>query len=125
MAKTPQIGEHSKSQRGFDVRTFTDRNGHECSVQCSSAIDFEVRGGYENPGTSYLYIGIDDAAPVIMASDAHRHGVQTTETVGWVPYPVPDAVLMHTRMHLSRKQVRSLIKTLNHWLKHGDLEDDE
>ena len=122
------IGTFDRTQRGFGVVNFTDRNGIECSVQASSAIDFDDRGGIGlyHPGSSMLYIGPNDADPRIMARDAARLGLETTTDVGWIPFAVPDEVLMSTRMHLTRPQVRSLIKRLNIWLKTGSLspEDD-
>ena len=117
------IGTFGRSNRGFGVVSFTDRSGVECSVQASSAIDFDDRRGIGlyHPGSSMLYIGPDEANPRIMARDAARLGIETTTDVGWIPYPVPDDVLMTTRMHLTRPQVRALIKRLNMWLKTGEL----
>lgn len=38
-----------------------------------------------------------------------------------MPYPMPDDVLMHTRMHLNEKQVRGLIGRLQLWLDTGSI----
>ena len=48
-----------QTQRGFGVATFHDVNGQECSIQESSAIDFETPDGLDIPGSSYLWLGTD------------------------------------------------------------------
>lgn len=101
--------------RGFLVGEFEDANGEKCSIQESSACCRDEEEG------SYLWLGNDDANPMVMAYDAPRLGVNTTETTGWVPYPVPKEVLMHTRMHLSQRQVKELLPLLKHFAKHGEL----
>jgi len=113
--------EVEQTHRGFDVIHFDDGNGERCSVQCSSAID-DTEQGLNQPGSSFLWIGPDDANPKIMASKAAMHGVKTTATTGWVPYPVPDEVLMNTRMHLHREHVQELVQVLNRWLESGTLD---
>lgn len=107
--------------RGFQIINFSDGNGAGCSIQQSSAIDDTDRG-LENAGSSYLWLGPDDAEPKIMASKAAAHGVTTDETTGWVPYPIPEEVLMTTRMHLHREQVEELIVVLKRWLASGNLD---
>lgn len=124
MTKTAQIGTFKRSNRGFGMREFKDSSDHECSVQCSSAIDFDFHGGLKNPGTSYLFVGVADVKPKVMAGHAKKVGVDTAETVGWVEYPIPREVLLSARMHLNRRQVRNLVKTLNQWLRTGNLEDE-
>jgi hypothetical protein len=95
--------------RGFSLVTFTDRNRHDCSIQESSAMSDDDHG--------CLWLGIDDAQPEIMARDAQSIGLKTRETTGWIPYPVPAEVLMHTRMHLDKPRVEQLVEVLTHWLK--------
>ena len=95
-----------KQSRKFNVRGFQgyaskDLNGHEFSLQKSSVAT-------EN----CIWFGINDAAPVVMAFDAKRLGVETDAKVGWVPYPIPEEVLLHTRMHLSQDQVRKILPSL-------------
>jgi len=101
--------------RGFMCGEFEDANGQKCSIQESSACCREEEEG------AYLWLGNDDANPMVLAFDAARVGVQTTETTGWVPYPVPKEVLMHTRMHLSQRQVKELLPFLKHFAKTGNL----
>ena len=112
------LGESGVGGRGFPQVIFHDAHGCECSVQCSSAIDDSQRG-MENPGTSFLWIGVNDPDPRIMASKAVSLGIHTAEVAGWIPFPVPDCVLMSTRMHLNREQVSGLIVRLREWLDTG------
>lgn len=109
MKKT--LGKVTKTGRGFPQVEFTDRYGVPCSLQASSLAE------YEKPGTSAVWLGTSDAQPKVMASKAASLGVQTTETTGWVPFPIPDDVLLSTRMHLDRKQVAALIHHLQKWLE--------
>ena len=96
---------------GFPGLRFNDRYGHACSVQQSSLATDDA-----------IWFGIDDAKPEILASQAAAHGVQTTETAGWVPYPIPDAVSLHTRMHLTRNQMRDLLPILQRFVDDGIIE---
>lgn len=77
----------------------------------------------------WVWLGVDDAQPAILARDALKMGVELPkrtefldgQPTGWVPYPVPKEVLMHTRMHLNEKQVRKLVEHLQHWLDTGSI----
>lgn len=112
--------ETTKTARGFDLIEFRDRNSHACSLQQSSAVG-AYEDSWEKPGSSFLWLGVDDPEPKVMASDARRLGVATTEENGWVPYPIPAEVLLSTRMHLDREAVTELVGQLNHWLETGRL----
>lgn len=100
----------SHTNRGFRYIEFEDRYDQKCSVQKSS-LAFE----------DAIWMGIEDADPKIMATDARRLGIPTKETVGWIPYPVPDEVLLSTRMHLTRDQVAELLPILQHFVDTGEL----
>jgi len=100
----------SRTARGFALIEFTDDYGAQCSLQMSSsAIEPKV------------WFGVSEAAPKIMASEAATYGVQTTETCGWVDFPIPDAVELSTRMHLTRQQVADLLPALQHFVETGEL----
>jgi hypothetical protein len=59
------LGSLKKTSRGFEVVEFTDSNGRQCILQQSSAIG-DSDGAMDHPGTSYLWLGIQDAeAPSI------------------------------------------------------------
>lgn len=105
----------SKTHRGFKIGEFEDANGEKCSIQKSSACCRDEDEG------EFIWLGNADANPMVMAFHAASVGVNTTETNGWVPYPVPKEVLMHTRMHLSQRQVKALLPILQHFAKTGQL----
>jgi hypothetical protein len=100
----------SKTQRGFDLLEFADLYGAECSIQKSSLATDDA-----------IWFGVNDAKPQIMASQAKAHGVDTLETCGWVPYPVPGAVSMNTRMHLTSHQVAELLPILQRFVATGEV----
>lgn len=100
----------TKTNRGFAVREFIDLYGAKCSIQKSSLATDDA-----------IWLGVDNADPKIMASQAKSFGVETQETTGWVSYPVPDEVLMTTRMHLNRKQVAKLLPVLQKFVDTGEI----
>jgi hypothetical protein len=96
--------------RGFPVVEFLDSNGKSCTLQKSSLATDDA-----------IWLGIEDAEPKILASRAAAHGVNTNETTGWVPFPVPDEVSLTTRMHLTREQVREILPYLLKFLETGNI----
>ena len=115
--KVKLLGTDGHTGRGFELVRFEDEYGLKCSLQESSRAICE--GDKGNLG--WLWLGIDDASPEIMKSDALRRGMQLPpgEVSGWMPYPIPKEVLLHTRMHLNEKQVRGLVARLQLWLDTG------
>jgi hypothetical protein len=111
-----KLGEVGRDARGFELIEFRDKYDTPCSLQMSSLAE------YEQPGISAVWFGPDYADPKVMASKAARLGVETTETTGWVPYPVPREVLLTTRAHLDRAQVKALIDHLQAWLETGSFD---
>lgn len=102
------------THRGFPLFNFTDYYDAPCSVQKSSLAD-----------TDAIWLGVDDPAPQVMASQASSVGVQTQQTTGWVPYPIPKSVSLTTRMHLTRAQVKELLPILRHFVKTGELPEGD
>lgn len=100
----------TKTNRGFKLRKFTDLYDNECSIQESSLATDDA-----------IWVGIDDANPIMLQSDATRLGIVGTLVDGWVQYPIPDAVIMHTRMHLTRKMVAKLLPVLQKFVDTGEL----
>lgn len=98
------------THRGFAVANFLDRYGAKCSIQKSSLATEDA-----------IWLGVDDADPKILASQAQEHGVSTLETTGWVSYPIPKEVLLTTRMHLTREQVAELLPVLQRFVSTGEL----
>lgn len=112
--------------RGFQYLEFDDASNRGCSLQQSSAIrDYE--DSWDRPGSSCIWLGINDPNPQIMKSDAQKIGLPLPpgEVSGWMPYPIPKEVSINTRMHLDRYQVKSLIEKLQLWLDTGNLKQGE
>lgn len=99
-----------ETSRGFAFVQFADSHGVTCSLQKSSSAAGDA-----------IWLGVDEAAPRILASQAAAHGVQTHQRTGWVPYPIPGAVSVTTSMHLAREQVAELLPALVHFVHTGDL----
>lgn len=89
-----------RTQRGFAIAEFQDYNEQKCSLQKSSIATDDL-----------IWLGVDDADPVIFVAGQ-----------GWQPCPLPDGVLLHTRMHLTREQVKALLPLLKRFVKTGELE---
>jgi hypothetical protein len=102
--------EITTNQRNFENGKFTDRNGYECSIQKSSSAEEDC-----------IWLGIDNPKPQIMVKDAHRLGIATPKNNGWVDFEIPKEVLLSTRMHLTRKQVKELLPILRQFVKNGEL----
>lgn len=64
-----------------------------------------------------IWLGVNNANPIIMSTDAIKHGIETTKTTGWVDYPIPKEVLLTTRMHLTREQVKELLPYLQRFVE--------
>lgn len=107
------LGRVEKTERGFEIIEFRDIYGAPCTLQMSSLAEHTM------PGVSAVWLGPMDAAPKVIWHRAASVGVKTDATEGWVPYPIPEAVSLSTRMHLDRKQVKALITTLQRWLDTG------
>lgn len=106
-----ELGETKHTERGFEIVEFRDCYNVPCQLQASSL------AVYEKPGTSAVWLGVADAQPKILASQAAGLNVATREVCGWVPYPIPEEVSLNTRMHLDREHVEALIGHLQRWLK--------
>lgn len=101
------------NNHGFARTDFTDSKGVECSVQVSSAY------------VPSLWIGVNNPDPVILHKDAKALGINTSVNSGWVPYPMPKEVLCHTRMHLSKPQLREFINELEYYYSQlPDIEEE-
>lgn len=95
----------SNTERGFGLVEFQDAYGLKCSIQESSAWE------------PHIWLGVSDANPQIMNSDAAKLGLPTNGSTGWTEYQVPREVLMHTRMHLNKAQIIDLIAELQTYVE--------
>lgn len=119
MRKSKQLGKIEKTHRGFEIVKFKDYYGEDCSLQASSLAI------YTKPGTSAVWLGIDDARPRCLHSDAKELDVKTNVACGWVDYPLSEKVLLSTRMHLDREGVKQLIVSLKNWLNKGTFKNTQ
>lgn len=103
--------EIKKTQRGFDYAQFKDRYGAKCSLQKSSLASEDC-----------IWLGVDDADPKIMNSDAVRLGFPSDGVTGWTSFDVPPEISLTTRMHLTQEMVAELLPTLQKFAKTGELE---
>lgn len=99
-----------KTERGFSIIEFLDRNGQMCQVQKSSLAEEDA-----------VWVGVRDASPMILAKDAKKLGIKTLEDVGWVQYPIPECVSIKTRMHLSKDDAVLLVQLLQEFINTGEL----
>ena len=99
--------------RGFRLIEFEDCYGNRCNIQKSSLAREDV-----------IWFGVEDANPVILASKATEHGVETKEHFGWVEYPIPEDVSLTTRMHLTKEQVKALLPILIEFAETGEISNE-
>ncbi|MEK4355176.1 hypothetical protein MKX41_30775 [Paenibacillus sp. FSL R5-0475] len=93
-----------KTNRGFAIIEFEDLYGDKCSIQKSSLATEDA-----------IWIGVSDANPQIMASQTPQGGT------GWVPYAIPEGVLLSTRMHINQDQAKEIIEVLQRFVDTGDI----
>lgn len=98
------------NQRNF--AEFEDRYGHKCSIQKSSLAEEDC-----------IWLGLNDADPKIMSSDATRMGLRgrTFDERGWIPFKIPKKVSLNTRMILTQETAAELIPILQRFVETGEL----
>ena len=101
-----------KTLRGFEVQHFLDDYGLDCSIQESSSVEPHVWLGVHNPPHKILW------------SDADKYGIDVTKKCGWYNYPVPEEVLVESRMHLNQEQAKVLAEKLLYFAYTGRLEEE-
>lgn len=94
----------AETARGFALITLKDRYEVACSLQKSSLATEDA-----------IWLGVDDADPKIPASHTKEGGT------GWVPFSIPEDVLLTTRMHLTREQVVQLLPVLERFVETGEV----
>ena len=101
---------HTKTYRDFERIEFNDLYDKKCSLQQSSLSTDDA-----------IWLGINDPEPKIMAKDAAPLGIITSQSYGWISYPLPKEVSLTTRMHLTREQAAQLIPLLQRFVDTGEL----
>lgn len=112
--KQHKFFEQTTTKRGFIKLLFKDSYDNLCSLQESS-----------NAEDDFIWLGIEDAEPLIMEQDAAKLGLISKDrpTAGWMKYPIPEEVLLHTRMHLSKEQAIILGLKLLHFGTSGNISE--
>ena len=104
--RNPLTFTQTLTSRGFGKVLFQDYYESKCSMQVSSVGTNEC-----------VWLGIEEAEPKILATDAIRLGLIKEEDAphnpfgepcGWIDYPIPKEVLLSTRMHLTSAQAKQL-----------------
>lgn len=67
----------------------------------------------------FLWLNNMDSKPMIMADDAKRLGIRTSQEEGWIPFPLPDEVELFSAIHLTKDNIKELISRLSEWLEIG------
>ena len=89
----------SKTHRGFKIIEFKDLYGDQCNIQKSSLATEDA-----------IWFGIENGNPKILKNGE-----------GWVEFPIPEEVLISTRMHLTRDQVEKLLPILQKFVDTGEI----
>lgn len=111
------LGTFSQGPMGHGSVLFLDHNANTCELACSALVPT-----LEGSGTDAIWLGVINPQPVVMAIHASAIGLPTTTREGWVPFPIPSHVLIPSRMHLCRDQVKALVASLQQWLETGDIQ---
>lgn len=90
----------TQTERGFDRADFVDCNGHECSIQKSSAAEQDL-----------LWLGVNEPNPMQFPGNG----------TGWHPYPLPENVQCTTRMHLTQDNAAELWPLLKKFSETGEI----
>ncbi|BAO05166.1 hypothetical protein AN649_10040 [Clostridium sporogenes] len=93
-----------QTDRGFKLIKFEDFYDVKCNIQESSLATEEA-----------IWFGVEDANPRILASKIKEGRTE------WAKYPIPDDVLLSTRMHLTREQVKELLPILQKFADTGEI----
>lgn len=96
--------EKTITERGFGLIRFQDLYGETCNIQKSSLADEDA-----------IWIGVENANPRFLAKEVRD------DLTGWVKYPVPESVLMSTRMHINKEQAKEIMAILQKFVDTGDL----
>lgn len=91
-----------KTERGFDIQRFMDRNGVECSLQKSSIATEDC-----------IWFGCNDADPKYFVPNGNP---------SWRKLEVPETAQFTTRMHLTQEMVAQLLPALVKFATTGELE---
>lgn len=92
-----------KTERGFDYKSFKDRNGVECSIQKSSIATEDC-----------IWLGANDIGLKHFKAHEGWNDIEFNNTI-------EEHWIANNRMHLSRNQVKKLLPILQKFVETGEL----
>lgn len=105
----------TKTNRGFSLIEFKDRNNHKCTLQKSSIANEDC-----------IWLGVDE--PVIQEFYPYPRETEesyfevTLEDLQTLKKRPQNTIHAFSRMHLTREQVKELLPLLQKFVKTGELE---
>ena len=93
--------EIEKTNRGFDIASFTDSYGEVCSLQKSSSAFVDN-----------IWLGISKPTLTVFENESKGKYIVTN---------MPENFSVNARMHLTREQVAELLPYLQKFVETGDL----
>ena len=97
-----------KTDRGFDLKNFSDWNDEKCSLQKSSIATEDC-----------IWLGVTE--PTVKALAKELHPERADELNGWLNVPLPECACVSGRMHLTQDMVKELLPHLIKFAETGDL----
>lgn len=94
----------------FPHARFKDQKNNDCTIMISTLADDRC-----------IWLGIVEVNPKIRAIHAEKNGIITEQKVGWVDFPIPDEVLLSSKMHLNMEQVKELLPLLQKFAETGEI----
>lgn len=95
---TETILKKDKTGRGFGIINFTDKYGSDCSLQDSSIATEPA-----------IWFGV--SVINLQTMDSNKC---------WIPFEIPNEVLVNSRMHLTQAMVRQLLPYLTKFAESGE-----
>ena len=105
---------HSKTARGFDLIEFKDDNGNNCSLQKSSSVDDKIWLGIADPFVKEFW---HDVIPENKNLDCKWEDRDIND----LKQSPNNEISIHSRMHLTREQVKELLPYLQAFVNTGEI----
>ena len=103
--------EVTKTSRGFDLITFKDINGLDCSLQKSSLANMDA-----------VWLGVDK--DIIQEFRVDNKAGWENVDVNSIKHSPENDILIHRRIHLSQHTVKKLLPYLQHFAETGELTEE-
>jgi hypothetical protein len=92
------------TNRGFGKIEFNDCYDNKCKIQKSSIATVDA-----------IWFGIENPKVMMLASKLRE------DLTGWVDFPMPKDVSIHSCMHLTQDQVKELLPILQKFAETGEI----